>query len=145
MSERPWAGFVEYDDAKLAAQRMLDQISLGLRLYLDDSALGQVAEQPCIVTDGEVEMVELSAVYMLAAVRVGEAEYLDRAGVYAIPPADAELMIRLGRARSATDDEIDAHNRGCEEWEQSSVERGVIRGCGSGSSETWTATGLATP
>jgi hypothetical protein len=53
---------------------------------------------------------------MLASVRVGENDYLDRDGVYVVPPGDAETLIGWGRARAATDAEIDEHNAEAERW-----------------------------
>jgi hypothetical protein len=149
---------LEYSDAKLAAQRRLDEISLGLHVYLHEgdgfaganqspdfcavlrTLAGHGEEQPDEHDGGESEMVEMSAVYMLASVRVSEHDYLDRDGVYVVPPGDAETLIGWGRARAATDAEIDAHNAEAERWKAEAE---------SGPSHTpefgWSAASAATP
>ena len=92
---------MDYERAKLEAQRAMDDLSLSLHAAIDEAC---DAPAP---SDDQVAVVALTSVKL-----EDDGDYLFRRGCYAMPLPMASDLIRWGRARAASEADIELHNRG---------------------------------
>jgi hypothetical protein len=132
-AETPEGPIAEFRAAKRVAQRRIDAITLGMHrllhtprqrtgvrprdhLYVDwerDVLRSMGSEK--FPDDAPVGEPVMFAVTLTATLEMGEGEYAEKGEVIPVECADARELIRYGRAREATDEDIDRHNARAEQ------------------------------
>lgn len=124
-AETPGGDF-EYQQARDDAQLAIDRITLSLHLALDQSGGDRGGDRAGSEAPDEEAF---ALVYMLATFTPDEGPPLARRKVYAIPEGLADDLIRWGRARNATEAEVEAQNREIEQWEREQRGSDATTGC----------------